>query len=408
MKKPKLLIIGLVFPEPNSSAAGNRILQLIQLFHEIGYEITFVSPAQHSEHEFDLSSIGVCQKVVSLNDESFDNFVSELNPNIVIFDRFVIEEQFGWRVARSCPDALRILDTEDLHCLRLARQNAFKEKREFANTDLFSDTAKREIASILRSDVSLIISDFEMNLLIDEFKVNPSILFYLPIFAEPIPDFRLFEDRNNFMFIGNFLHEPNWNAVLYLREILWPLIHKQLPKANLYVYGAYPSSKALQLHNPKLNFHILGRVENAKEVIEKAKVMLAPLRFGAGIKGKLLESMQYGTPSVTTMIGAEGMHLNLGWNGFIADNAEDFANQAVQLYKEKTIWEKAQKTGIEILENKFSKKIYQSGFVERIEQLLKNLKEHRSKNFIGQILQHHSMKSTEYMSRWIEAKNKLK
>ncbi|RKS22015.1 glycosyltransferase involved in cell wall biosynthesis, partial [Flavobacterium endophyticum] len=407
MHKLKLLIIGLVFPEPNSSAAGGRILQLIQLFKEIGYEITFVSPAQYSKYQFDLTSIGVHEQIVNLNDESFDDFIKDLNPNIVLFDRFVIEEQFGWRVTNCCPDALKILDTEDLHCLRLARQNASKEKRGFVTTDLFNDTAKREIASILRSDISLIISEFEMNLLIEEFKVDPSLLFYLPIFATPVLDFLPSEERKDFMFIGNFLHEPNWNAVRYLREILWPIIHSQLPDANLYIYGAYPSAKALQLHNAKLNFHIMGRAEEAREVIEKAKVMLAPLRFGAGIKGKLLEAMQYGTPSITTTIGAEGMHLNLVWNGFIADNPEDFANRAIQLYQEKITWEKAQKEGMVILQNKFSKDLYLKGFIEMIEKLRKNLQHHRNKNFIGQILQHHTLKSTEYMSRWIEAKNKL-
>lgn len=407
MHKSKLLIIGLVFPEPNSSAAGGRIVQLIQLFKGIGYEITFVSPARSSEYEFDLSSIRVHKQIVSLNDESFDGFITNLNPNIVLFDRFVIEEQFGWRVAKCCPSALKILDTEDLHCLRLARQNAFKEKRDFVPADLFSDIAKREIASILRSDISLIISDFEMNLLIQEFKVDSSLLFYLPIFATLALDLSSYEEKKDFMFIGNFLHEPNWNAVRYLKEVIWPILHERLPLAHLYIYGAYPSSKALQLHNAKLNFHIIGRAENAKEVIEKARVMLAPLRFGAGIKGKLLEAMQYGTPSVTTSIGAEGMDLDSTWNGFIADDPKDFADRAVQLYQEKNTWEEAQKVGAVILQNRFSKDLFAKDFIKMIEELQNNLQYHRNKNFIGQILQHHTLKSTEYMSRWIEAKNKL-
>ena len=87
--------------------------------------------------------------------------ITELQPDIVVFDRFMVEEQFGWRVAECCPNALRILDTIDLHCLRLARQVAVKEQREFSVDDLFSDTAKREIASILRCDVSLMVSEFE-------------------------------------------------------------------------------------------------------------------------------------------------------------------------------------------------------------------------------------------------------
>jgi len=401
-----LLIIGIVWPEPKSSAAGGRMLQLITIFKELNYKIVFASASQESEFSFPLADIGIEKANILLNDDSFDDFISELNPNIVLFDRFMIEEQFGWRVSKSCPDALKILDTEDLHSLRLARQKAFKENKEFEDSDLFSETAKREIASILRCDVSLMVSEFEISLLKRQFKIDESLLFYLPIFAEKSKNQIAFDSRGDFVFIGNFLHEPNWNSVLYLKETIWPSIHKQLPDAKLKIYGAYPSQKVLQLHNPKTNFLIEGRAENASEVISTAKIMLAPIRFGAGIKGKLLEAMQYGTPSITTSIGAESMHDELPWNGFIEDNPQEFANKAVQLYTDKNLWNKSQQNGFGILKNKFSSDLYIPDFFGKMNKLLDNLKPHRNSNFIGQILQHHTLRSTEYMSRWIEAKNK--
>lgn len=112
------------------------------------------------------------------------------------------------------------------------------------------------------------------------------------------------------------------------------LIKKQVPEAVLNIYGAYASQKVLQLNNIKEGFLIKG-AENANEVVLKARVVLAPLRFGAGIKGKLLEAMQCGTPSVTTSIGAESMHADLSWNGFIEDNPDAFAKKAVELYHNK-------------------------------------------------------------------------
>ena len=118
----QLLIIGFVWPEPNSSAAGGRMLQLISLFTDEGYSITFASPAQDSDFMVNLEGYGVDKISIALNCSSFDAFVKELNPTVVLFDRFMMEEQFGWRVAENCPNALRLLDTEDLHCLRLARQ----------------------------------------------------------------------------------------------------------------------------------------------------------------------------------------------------------------------------------------------------------------------------------------------
>lgn len=401
-----LLIIGIVWPEPNSSAAGGRMLQLIAIFKALGYSIVFASASQESEFSFPLKDIGVEKKNILLNDDSFDDFVSQINPDIVLFDRFMIEEQFGWRVSKYCPNALKILDTEDFHSLRLARQKAFKENREFDISDVFSDVAIREVASILRCDVSLMVSEFEINFLKQQFEIDESLFLYLPIFAEKNQNEITFENRKDFVFIGNFLHEPNWNSVLYLKETIWPLIHKQLPNVKLKIYGAYPSQKVLQLHNAKSNFFIEGRAEIASEVISNAKIMLAPLRFGAGIKGKLLEAMQYGTPSITTSIGAESMHDELPWNGFIEDNPREFANKAVQIYNDEKLWNNCQGNGFEILKTKFLKDLYIAKFTEKIDYLLNNLEQHRNNNFIGQILQHHTLRSTEYMSRWIEAKNK--
>ena len=407
-----VLIIGFVWPEPNSSAAGGRMVQLISIFKEQGFEVTFASPAMDSDYMVDLNSLGVKKKSIALNCSSFDVFVKELNPSIVLFDRFMIEEQFGWRVAENCPNALRLLDTEDLHCLRLARQKAFKENRPFSTDDLLEeDVAKREIASILRCDVSLMISEYEMELLQTVFKIDSKILYYLPLLLEPIEDSMIqkspsFEERNNFVFIGNFLHEPNWNAVQYLKETIWPLIRKQLPEAVLHIYGAYPSQKVLQLHQPKQGFYIMGRADDAQEVVKNARVVLAPLRFGAGIKGKLLEAMQCGTPSVTTTIGAESMCGDLPWNGFVTDNPQVFADKAIELYQEKLLWLKAQKNGFEIVEKRYLKSVFENDFVEHILETQTHLKQHRLHNFMGSMLQHHTLTSTKYMSRWIEEKNR--
>ncbi len=408
----RVLIIGFVWPEPNSSAAGGRMVQLIRIFKQQGYEVTFTSSASDSDYMINLNTLGVSIKSISLNCSSFDVFVKELNPSIVLFDRFMMEEQFGWRVVENCPDALRVLDTEDLHCLRLARQKAFKENRPFTTDDLLvEDVAKREIASILRCDISLMIAEYEMELLQSVFKINSSLLYYLPLLLDPITvstiqNLPSFEERKNFVFIGNFLHEPNWNAVQYLKETIWPLIKKQMPEAVLQIYGAYPSQKVLQLHQPKEDFYIMGRADNAQVVVRSARVVLAPLRFGAGIKGKLVEAMQCGTPSVTTAIGAESMCGNLPWNGFIGDNSQVFADKAVELYQEKTVWLKAQENGFEIIEKRYLKSVFADGFIQHILNLQTHIKKHRLHNFIGTLLQHHTLTSTKYMSRWIEEKNK--
>ena len=407
----KLLIIGFVWPEPKSSAAGSRMMQLIEFFQGQNYEITFASACAKNENAFDLTSIGVSQVPIKLNHSSFDEFVLELQPDVVLFDRFMVEEQFGWRVAEHCPNAVRILDTEDLHGLRKGRQQAFKDGNGLTRAYLFNDTAKREMASIYRSDLSLIISEAEIEILKQDFKVDENLLFYLPfmmdgISKELINKLPKFQERNHFIVIGNFLHAPNYNAVLYLKETIWPLISKQLPKTELHVYGAYASQKVNQLHNEKDGLLVKGFAEDVNQVMQSAKVCLAPLRFGAGLKGKLVDAMQNGAPCVMTQIAAEGMFSALPPNGFIEDKPEAFAEKAVQLYKVETLWADRQHTGFEILNARFNKTEHQKRLLKAILETTEQLRNKRLNNFTGQMLQHHTMQSTKFMGKWIEAKNK--
>lgn len=406
-----VLVIGKVWPEPSSSAAGRRMLQLIHIFLSKNWKVSFASAANKSEHAFNLDALNIEQFSIELNNNSFDLFVKTLQPSLILFDRFTTEEQFGWRVAEQCPDALRLLDTEDLHCLRAARQLAFKEQRAFEYNDLASDIAKREIASIYRCDLSLIISETEMEILRSFFKVDDHLLHYLPFLAEA-PDEETtnslpqFSDRSGFISIGNFLHEPNWDAVLFLKQEIWPLIRKELPKAELHVYGAYPSQKVFALHNAKEGFLVKGRANDVNEVMRHARVCLAPLRFGAGLKGKLLDAMLNGTPSVTTDIGAESMHGNLPWPGDIKNSAAEISAAAIKLYTEEATWEKAQQHAYAILKACYAPQKHSATLLTAIADIKHNLFQHRLHNFTGSMLMHHHALSTRYMALWIEAKNK--
>ena len=405
----KVLVIGYVWPEPNSSAAGSHMMSLLRFFKKNDFMVEFATPCAISEHMIDLGAEGINSRAIELNSSSFDEYISEYNPDIVLFDRFMMEEQFGWRVDKNCPNALKILDTEDLQFLRNARHEALKQKRELTQKDLNSDLAKREIASILRCDISLIISTYEMELLTKTFKIDSKILYYLPFMIDlkTVPKNSLsFEEREHFMTIGNFRHAPNWDVVLYLQKI-WPLIKKELPKAELHIYGSYPPPKATALNNPKTGFLIKGWANDAKEVIEKSKVCLAPIRFGAGIKGKLLDSMIMRTPSVTTSIGAEGMSEDKVWNGFISDDINDFVKNAVSLYSDKKVWEEASFKSLKLLE-KYDKESLEKELLTHIQNINKNLSQHRLDNFLGEMLKHHTLSSTKYMSQWIEEKNKNK
>jgi glycosyltransferase involved in cell wall biosynthesis len=411
-----LLVIGYVWPEPNSSAAGSRMMQLIESFQLANYQVHYASPAENSPHAEDLLAKNIETTAIELNSSSFDEFILKLNPDAVMFDRFMMEEQFGWRVEKNCPNALRILDTEDLHCLRHARHQAFKsgaslnDTLNISNDFLYSELAQREIAAIYRCDLSLMISEAEMTLLTERFQVPEAIIHYIP-FVRPstlYKDFdRTFEDRKHFVSIGNFRHEPNWDAVRFLKESIWPSIKKQIPDAELHVYGAYPPKKATQLHNEKQGFLVKGWAPDAFEVINQVKVLLAPLRFGAGLKGKLVDAAECGTPAVTTLIGAEGMY-DQNQPCLVAETTEAFVQLAVDTYSDKTLWHSLHDQCAGLLSERFDPTTHQAAFIQRLKNIETHREAHRLANFTGSMLRHHTLKSTKYMSQWIEEKNKRK
>ena len=407
----RILIIGYVWPEPSSSAAGAHMLSLLAACQSVGWGVTFASPATHTEHMTDLGALDIQTVEIALNCSSFDRFVSELQPQLVLFDRFMMEEQFGWRVEKACPQALRMLDTVDLFCLRHARHDAFKQhdriETQITKSQLHTEMAQREIAAIYRCDLSLVISEVELQLLVDTFGLDPALLHYYPLSVNinQIPPAAT--ERDGFIAIGNFRHPPNWDAVRWLNAAIWPKIRKALPQAQCRIYGAYTPPKAQALHNAKQGFHVLGRAADALEVMSAAKVNLAPLRFGAGLKGKLLDAMVSGTPSVTTCIGAEGMQGQLPFPGAIADDPQTIADQAIALYQDQPRWQQAQQAGYDIVRQRFDQSVQDAHLLERIEEIRGNLQSHRVNNFTGAMLRHHAHRSTQYMSQWIEAKNRV-
>ncbi len=425
-----IAVIGYVWPEPNSSAAGQNMLSIIESCLSANFNVSFLTAATDSEHKADLAAMGVEIHPVALNCSSFNSLIEHIKPDVVIFDRYMTEEQFSWRVREACPNALRVLNTEDLHSLRQARHQAVKQCGDASLAQLNNELAQREIAAVLRSDLTLVISENEIDLLTEYYGVPRRQLQYHPlVVGKPISPGLPFEQREHFVHIGNFRHEPNWDAVLQLKQSVWPAIRKSLPKAELHIYGAYPPKKATQLHNVKQGFLVKGWAESVESVMISAKVLIAPLRFGAGIKGKLLDAMRCATPSITTWIGAEGIVPKVTssfgnitkesesdqsaiWPGAIcstdtaaSEAIQEFVTQAVDLYNDKKKWEVASNMTKTVL-NAFESKQPDMPLVEKIVTLKQTLQTHRSGLFMQSLLWHQTLTASKYMSQWIEAKNK--
>ena len=165
------------------------------------------------------------------------------------------------------------------------------------------------------------------------YPIASHILHHCPFLVPPITSkiqsrWLDYEARRDFVFIGNYRHAPNWDAVQVLAKTIWPQIRSQIPDAKCYIYGAYTPAKAQQFHQPKKGFYIAGWAQDAQDVLAKARVNLAPLRFGAGLKGKIFDAMQVGTPTVMTDIAAEGIFMS-ATNAPTSHSSTDDHHQAI-------------------------------------------------------------------------------
>lgn len=422
----RVLFIGFVWPEPKSSAAGQNILSYMYALRDEGNEVFFCSAAEKTEQSQNLENDNISSFSIELNCSSFNSQVEKLAPEIIIFDRFLCYEQFAWRVKKCCPDALLVLDAEDLHFLRKARQQAAKViSKHFLSSRsilaieqralLLNELTKRELACVYQADLTVVLSNFEKELLNTIMHVPYNQISHCPFIidqsSEAIGSIPKFEERQDFVFIGNFRHAPNYHSAKILRENIWPAIFQHFKSIGLsvkcHVYGAYLSPKAKQLENKSLGFYVHGFAENQFEVVKHAKVMLAPIQFGAGVKGKLLDAIRCNTPSVTSQIGAEGISDDAKWPGLVAKDYKAFVDGAIKLYTHKTSWLEAVELGNSIMQIHYNKEKNTQHFVSEINHAYKHIKQNREMNLLQQILSQHQFQTSQYMSQWIEVKTKL-
>lgn len=446
---PTLLYLLSYWPKKNHSAASERIFCHITHLLEGGFNVHVAAdgpPPQDLELEFapKLCTLPVLERF-KINDPNGINIIRAINPQVVLFDKYTTEEKYSWQVFHGAPEALRILDTVDLHWLRKGREVLSKKSPHRWTSEAHGwifdvgetieaarDVFLREMAAILRSDLALVVSDAERKILthfhfIDENQIIlQSLGQTLP--TENLGELKSFHERKDFYFVGHYQHPPNRDAINWLKKTLWPSIRRHFLSENtapqaketpsLHIFSAGMSQEQKKsLHAPQEGFLVHGPVDNIP--FHSLRVNLAPLRSGAGIKGKITQGWSWGIPVVTTSIGAEGMTLEsrnpshdkvdlgsqtLGFGGLIAANAEEIGMSSYHLYTTFELWHYCQSVGIEILQTKFCPKKNAEILRNTISNSLNRLSSLRQSRLLSAILQHESMRATEYFSRWIQLK----
>jgi len=426
IRSRRLLFLFPVWPEPYSTAAGTRALFFLDTIRDArAQDSVCVAACSSLNHEacvqLKVRYPAFRFESVAPNDPGFDSLIQEFQPDVVQYERFMIEEQFGWRVVANRTGVLQLLDTSDLHFLRRARAKGMLLRNSPECAELFSLTGAekndwlREMASILRVQHSFLVSDFEERLLQNIRGFPHSKASVLRWGVTPLKKTRpSFEERAGLVMIGNFRHPPNREAVHFFKSHLWPHLRREFPHLHVDIFGAYPSQEDQVLHDPQAGFFLKGHdLREGREILASYRALVAPLGFGAGIKGKILDAWAAGTPVITTELGAEGLRFALpegakAFAGVVCDreNPAAWCKGLGALTSQRDLWVRYQTMGDEVISKYFEPRLLQTQYLEVLDQLLAG--QVSQSDFFQELLNAEERHSKRMLSRYIELKESLK
>jgi glycosyltransferase involved in cell wall biosynthesis len=348
----KVLIIDHRLPSPDRDCGSLRIVEIIRVILARGHQVSFIPDNFLVWRPYfeDLVAMGV-EVVHPPLYQSVADYLAEYGPSfdLAVISRAGIAAKHLETVRRLAPAARLVFDTVDLHFVREQRAAALSQDPEL--TAAATSQRELELGLARRADLTLVVSHVEKEILEQEcpgieVMVIPTIYPVEP--AEP-PGF---DQRSDIVFIGGFAHAPNVDAVLYYAREIWPRVQTRLPAAVFKVIGPEPPAEVLALAGPR--FQILGHVPDVGPVFNRALASVAPLRFGAGVKGKINHSMSLGVPVVVTEVAAEGMYLEHEENAMIADDPAGFADALIRVCESRELWQRLSQSGKQSLRDHFS------------------------------------------------------
>jgi O-antigen biosynthesis protein len=350
-------------PLYDQNSGGLRLKTLIDMIGEQGWPMAFASRSMKSalpgvlsteagrgRYETALRTAGVSRFAYGIDE--VDAMIAELGAGLrYAFLSFPhVAHDFIPSVRWHCPTATIIYDMVDFHAVRMAREAA--SKRDAKLSPKAEDMKAMEVAAARAADITIAVSNDEKSAMLD--LVPSAVVQVLPnVFMMPTTPPPSVDKRSDLFFVGGFWHRPNGDAVTWFVEKIWPQIRSQIPDCRLRIAGSNPGDEVLALATVP-GVEVLGFVPDLKPLFDSARVFVAPLRYGAGVKGKVGQSLVHGLPVITTSIGAEGMNLLDGEHALIADDADSFASQVVRLVRDDALWTRLQAQGRAFARSNFS------------------------------------------------------
>jgi O-antigen biosynthesis protein len=359
----RILVIDATTPRPDHDAGSLLKFYHLRLLQDLGYQVTFMPDnlLHDGEYTRDLQRLGI-ECVYEPHCLSARHFFTARARDfqLAMLCRPYVAVRHMDALRRLAPDIRIIYDTVDLHYLRERRQ------AEVEKNPLLGERAERtrrdELSLITQADATIVVSPVEKELLAKE--VARANVHVVQLVIPEEPQGPGYEERRDILFIGGYQHTPNAEAVVYFcREIL-PQLRQRIPELRFLVLGSRPTPEIQALASEHVQ--VLGFQKDITPYFNACRLMVAPLRFGAGIKGKLGTSFSYGLPVVASSIAAEGMYLQHGREVLIADTPQEFADAVVRLYNDPQLWTQMSAAGRQLLRERFSPEVIRQGLAQVI------------------------------------------
>ena len=360
----RVLIIDAYTPEPDQDSGSLRLRHLFDCFRELGYGVTFFADNRGyaGRYSSELQQAGV-EILFNPWIESLAEFFSQRGDEFdyILISRHYVAANYVSLIRKFCPKARFIFDTVDLHYLREQRMAELEDSLPLRR--VAAQTRRSELAVIREAAATLVVSDVEKEVLArDAPEARVHVLSNIHALSADSPGFG---ERKDIFFVGGYQHPPNIDAAQWFVSSIWPLIRERLPEIRFHLIGSKAPEKIRALDGNGVVFH--GFVEDLEPWLEGCRLSVAPLRYGAGVKGKVNLSMAHGQPVVATPMAVEGLYATSGKDILVAETAEDFAAAVVSLYQDEALWLRLSQGGRENVRQHFS--------VERATQNLKTILE---------------------------------
>jgi O-antigen biosynthesis protein len=346
--KRRVLVIDHCTPAPNQDAGSVTTFNLILLLREMNFQVTFVPEDNFlylPDYTTALQRAGV-EVLYAPYTTTVKQHVEQFGHRyeLILISRPLVFERHIRTIRRSCVNAKILYYSHDLHYVRMFREaTLFNDKTKEKAAE---EMKIREFSAIRMCDSCIVVSDHDLKLLRGDFPRQK--IHVLPLILNCRGTEKKFSDRRDIVFVGGFSHPPNIDAVLYFVAEIMPLLRQRLPRINFYAVGSNPPSNVQALASEDVI--ITGFLEELMPTLDKMRISVAPLRYGAGVKGKIGTAMSVGLPVVATSLAAEGMSLTDGETILVADGAEAFVTSIAKLYQDEALWNRISQNGLAFAE----------------------------------------------------------